>query len=162
MLRPLVNTFGFETNCYVCDPSNPSGLRIQFYLDDEAGTVTGTASLGDDYQGAPTLVHGGVLAALCDDAMAWAAIALGRRFALTAEMHVDFLGAVPCGREVTISARIIGRLEGQIWSTCEIRDATTVLVRAEARSTVIGDELAAGIGIDRDAAASAPADVSRG
>lgn len=147
MLRPLTNTFGFETNCYVCDPANASGLRLDFYLDDERDVVTATARLGAEYSGAPTLVHGGVLAAICDDAMAWAAIALARRFALTAESRFRYAAPVPCGQELTVTARLVGRVDTQIWLIAEICGGETVLVRAEARATVIGDELAAGAGI---------------
>jgi len=39
--------------------------------------------LDADYSGAPTLVHGGVTLALLDEAMSWATIALGGKFAYT-------------------------------------------------------------------------------
>ena len=156
MLRPLTNTFGFETNCFVCDPGNRAGLRVPFFLDEEHQTVLATVRLGTDFSGAPTLVHGGVLAALCDDALAWASIVLARRFALTAESRLRYLEPVPCDREFTVSARVIGLLDEQIWATSEIRIGETVHVRAEARLTVLGGELAAGMGVLTDEQGSVP------
>ena len=36
-LQPLTNAgWGFETNCFVCEPSNLLGLRIPYFLDEEA------------------------------------------------------------------------------------------------------------------------------
>ena len=38
--RPLENArWGFESNCFVCEPRNAAGLRIPFEHDDEAGVV---------------------------------------------------------------------------------------------------------------------------
>src|SRR5712692_3595116 len=110
MLSPLTNTFGIETCCFVCDPDNPAGLRIQFFHDEEAGEVVATASFDEQRSGAPKLVHGGVLAAVCDDAAAWAAIALARRFALTAESRFSYVTPLPVDREARIRARLIGRI----------------------------------------------------
>ena len=39
MRRLLTNTFGFESNCWVCEPSNPVGLHVPFHHDDQAHTV---------------------------------------------------------------------------------------------------------------------------
>jgi acyl-coenzyme A thioesterase PaaI-like protein len=151
VLRPLSNTFGFSSNCFVCEPTNNAGLRLQFFHDDERGLVTARYTFGPQHSGAPLLVHGGVIAAVCDDAMAWAAIAIGHYFALTAETRLSYLTPVPIEREVTIRGRLIGRVGKQMWLTADVRLADTVHVRAESRATVVGEELAAGAGIPTDA-----------
>jgi uncharacterized protein (TIGR00369 family) len=147
MRRLLTNTFGFPSNCWVCEPSNPVGLHVPFHHDEEAGTVTATVRLDANHSGAPNLVHGGLLAALCDDAMAWASIAEARRFALTAETRLTYLAPVAVDQEVTVTARLIGRVGRQVWLMAEVRAGDTVCVRAESRSTVMGGELATDAGV---------------
>ena len=156
MLQPLTNTFGFETNCFVCEASNVSGLQIAFFHDVERGAVTASARLGSAYSGAPSLVHGGVLAAICDDAMAWAAIAVERRFALIAEARLSYLIPVALDQEITVTGRVIGRIGRQIWLSADVRHGEAVHVRAEARASIIGEELAtpAGVTVSPDTPAS--------
>ena len=71
--------WGFETNCFVCEPKNQAGLQIPFFHDDERSVVTAEFELSDAYSGAPSLVHGGVTLAVLDEAMAWACIAVGKQ-----------------------------------------------------------------------------------
>lgn len=151
MLRPLVNNFGFASNCFICEPHNPEGLRIPFFLDEEKHQVMATVTFGENHSGAPALVHGGLLAALCDEAVAWAAIALARRFALTAETRINYLAPVPTGTEVRVTGRLIGRIGGQLWILAEVRAGDTVHVRTESRATAMGGELAESAGVLTDA-----------
>lgn len=52
--------WGFETNCFVCEPQNQHSLRIPFVHDTERSLVVAEFELGDVFSGAPTLVPGGV------------------------------------------------------------------------------------------------------
>ncbi|MDB5065271.1 MAG: hypothetical protein JWM18_1705 [Chloroflexi bacterium] len=158
MRRLLTNSFGFESNCWVCEPTNPVGLHVPFHHDDEAHTVTAVLRLDANHSGAPNLVHGGLLAALCDDAMAWASIAEARRFALTAETRLTYLVPVPVGQEITVTARLIGRHGRQVWLMAEVRSGDTVCVRAESRATVMGGELALDAGVSTSADGTVPGD----
>lgn len=152
MLRPLANTFGFATNCFVCQPTNAAGLRLTYVHDDERNVAVAQHTFGTEHSGAPSLVHGGVIAAVCDDAMAWAAIATTGQFALTAETRLTYLLPVPIDQELTITGRLIGRLGRQLWLFADVRVGDTVHVRAESRAAVVGDQLAADAGIPRDSA----------
>jgi uncharacterized protein (TIGR00369 family) len=156
MRRLLTNTFGFESNCWVCEPSNPVGLHVPFHHDDQAHTVTATLRLDANHSGAPNLVHGGLLAALCDDAMAWTSIAEARRFALTAETRLSYLAPVPVDQEITVTARLIGRHGRQVWLMAEVRAGDTVCVRAESRATVVGGELAVDAGVGGSSGGTVP------
>jgi acyl-coenzyme A thioesterase PaaI-like protein len=90
-LRPLENTaFGFPAECFVCDPANAAGLRLSFVHDDEADTVLSEFTLGPAYSGAPRFVHGGLVLAILDEAMAWAAIAVAGRFAVSRTSRASF------------------------------------------------------------------------
>lgn len=109
-LLPLENAaWGFASNCFVCEAGNPSGLRIPFFHDDQAGLVVADFSLGDGFSGAPSYVHGGVTLAVLDEAMAWAAIALAGSFALTRTTTARFLRPVAVGGSYRVEARLEDR-----------------------------------------------------
>lgn len=98
--------WGFESNCFVCSPDNPRGLNVPFFHDDERDVVFADFTAPDVLQGAPTYVHGGATLALLDEAMAWAAIAVGHRFAVTHETAATFDYPVRIGRPYRVEARL--------------------------------------------------------
>ncbi|MEX2658742.1 MAG: PaaI family thioesterase [Acidimicrobiales bacterium] len=105
--RSLTNEqWGFTSNCFVCESTNPSGLRIPFEHDDESGVVRATFTLDDRFSGAPSYVHGGVTLAVLDEAMAWATIALGGKFAVTSETTTKFGYGVRVGRAYAVEATL--------------------------------------------------------
>ena len=58
--------------CFICGPSNPIGLRLRFH--EEGAGVAAEFVPGDLHIGWEGLIHGGLIAAVLDDAMAniWA------------------------------------------------------------------------------------------
>jgi acyl-coenzyme A thioesterase PaaI-like protein len=108
-IEPLDNDgWGFTTNCFVCEQRNQSGLRVPFLHDTERATVFGDFTLGDEFSGAPTLVHGGVSLAICDEAMAWATIAVQHKWAVTKSSTAEFQRPVFVGKPYRVEARITG------------------------------------------------------
>lgn len=106
-VRRLDNAaWGFASSCFVCEPSNPSGLGIAFFHDDEAGLVYADYTLGPAFSGSPRLVHGGVTMAVLDEAMAWATITLAHTFALTRRSTTEFHRPVLVGRPHRVEARL--------------------------------------------------------
>lgn len=105
MARSLLkNTFGFDTRCFVCDPENPDGMRQGMYLDDELNRIVCEFTPGKEYSGAPNYTHGGFVMALVDDAMAWAVIALKKRFGTTRKAEFEFLIPVMIGKTYELQA----------------------------------------------------------
>lgn len=126
-LRSLDNaTWGFDSNCFVCEPSNAAGLRIPFLHDEEAAVVRAEFCLDAAFSGAPSYVHGGITLAVLDEAMAWAAIALAHSFALTRTTTTTFLRPVLVGRPHRVEARLAGRSADAI-------DAEAVVLDGEGR-----------------------------
>lgn len=106
-MRALTNDqWGFASNCFVCEPANDAGLRIPFFHDEATDTVTAEFALDDRFSGAPTYAHGGVLLAVLDEAMAWAAIAVAHRWAVTGETTTRFEHPVLVGESYRVTARI--------------------------------------------------------
>lgn len=123
-VRPLTNAaWGFESNCFVCEPGNTHGLRIQFFHDDESGVVTAEFTLGTELSGAPHYVHGGVLLAILDESMAWASIAVAGRFAVVQSTATTFDRPVRVGQPHRVEATVQGQTDTAVTARAHIADA---------------------------------------
>ena len=114
--------WGFRSNCFVCEPANPTGLRIPFFHDDAAGLVRADFTLGEEFSGAPTYVHGGVSLAVLDEAMAWATIAIAGKFAVTRSTTTEFLRPVRVGVAYRVEASVAGSGDGELRTEARILD----------------------------------------
>lgn len=159
-MRALTNDrWGFESNCFVCEPTNEAGLGLAFFHDEDTDTVTTTFELDSRYSGAPAYVHGGLSLAILDEAMAWAAIAIAGTWAVTGETTTRFDQPVLVGDPYRVVATITEeptassstlRAEAEILDRqgqrCAASTATFVVL-GEARlahaSGLTGDQLAA-------------------
>ena len=59
-----------EDGCFVCGKSNPIGLKLKFDVDKENNISRSSVVFSAEHQGWDGVVHGGLLAAVLDDAMA--------------------------------------------------------------------------------------------
>ncbi|MHB1855494.1 MAG: PaaI family thioesterase [Acidimicrobiales bacterium] len=122
-MRRLTNEdWGFESNCFVCEPRNQAGLRIPFHHDEDNGVVTAELNLGPDFSGAPNYLHGGITLAVLDEAMAWATIALAGRFAVTRTTTTAFERPVRVGLSYRIEARVTAADDSVIQTTAVVLD----------------------------------------
>jgi acyl-coenzyme A thioesterase PaaI-like protein len=138
--RLLNENWGFDSNCFVCERRNEGGLRIPFEHDDEAGMVVAEFTLDTTYSGAPTFVHGGLTLAILDEAQSWATIAVGGKFAVTAETTSRFLLPVRVGRAYRVEAGIADQSPEKIRTTAAIIDyKERVCVESEATFVVLTD-----------------------
>ncbi len=142
--KPLNNAgWGFETNCFVCEPSNPLGLKVSFFHDEDADLVTADFTLGVEHSGAPHYVHGGVLLAILDEAMAWAAIALGGRFAVVQSTATTFDRPVRIDEPHHVEASIHERSDTAVTARATVADAGgRPCARARARLVVLSTAVA--------------------
>lgn len=124
-LLPLDSSrWGFESSCFVCEPSNERGLHIPFFFDDERARVVADFSLSEAFSGAPSYVHGGVLLAVLDEAMGWATIAIDGVFAVTRRTTTAFRRPVRVGQRHRVEGWINGRAHGAIDTEAVIVDAS--------------------------------------
>lgn len=91
--------------CFACDPGHPKGLRLRF-REGRPGGVVADVTLGRDYEGLGGVVHGGILATLFDEAMAWCLYRHRRMVYVTARMEQRFRAPVPTGRPLVVEAWI--------------------------------------------------------
>ncbi len=152
-LHPLDNTaFGFPSECFVCDPANPAGLRLRFAHDDEADKVVSELTLGPAYSGAPRFVHGGLVLAILDEAMAWAAIAIAGKFAVSRTSKASFrrpvIVDVPHRVEAVVeehddtSVSALARVSNPEGKRCAEASARLVVLSEETAKAAIGPDLA--------------------
>lgn len=122
--RRLTNdNWGLESNCFVCEASNRSGLQLEIHADDERRLVDADVVLGDAYSGAPAVVHGGISLAILDEVQAWAVIALGRQWAVTVETSARFLHPVWVDKPYRAVGRLTGHEEDRYLTTGWMLDA---------------------------------------
>lgn len=144
---------GYETNCFVCEPTNEAGLRIPFFHDPDRGVVSAEFELSDAFSGAPTMIHGGVVLAVLDEAMAWACIAIGRQWAVTSETSTRFHRAVRVDKPHVVEAEIVEQTDAELVATARLLDVKgTVRVESTATFTALGEaQLKRAVGADDDA-----------
>ncbi|MGZ8734568.1 MAG: PaaI family thioesterase [Acidimicrobiia bacterium] len=131
--------WGFETNCFVCEPRNAGGLQIPFFHDDDTDVVIAEFTLDDTFSGAPMYVHGGITLAVLDEAAAWATIAVAGKFAVTHRTTTTFDRPVRIGVPYRVEAMVVDRTEERITTRTVVRDAAgKVRARNEAEFVVLG------------------------
>lgn len=99
--------------CFVCGPDNPSGLRLVFRREGEA--VVAEFVPREEHVGWEGIVHGGILAAVLDDAMGNVFFLQGYQ-ALTARMEVRFRRPVRPGDRLRVRAWV-DREDGRTLTT---------------------------------------------
>ncbi len=94
--------YGF---CWICGERNKGGLQLRFDLNKSAKTLQTSFVPTETYQGYDGIVHGGILAALLDEAMAKLAFELGYN-AVTAMLNVRFKSLAKVKEKLTIRGEI--------------------------------------------------------
>lgn len=120
-------------HCFVCGRDNPNGLRLRF--EQRAGTVSTTCRLDGSYNGFTDRAHGGIVAALLDEAMGWATALANRRFTYTAELAVRYRTPVPLDAELRVEGWIERRTRRLTFAEGRLstEDGALVLATATAK-----------------------------
>jgi len=126
--------------CFGCGEANSAGMHLPFSRDEEHRKVYGEFRLVERYQGAPGIVHGGIVALVLDEALSKVSKFSGVS-AVTAELNVEYLRPVRIGEAIRVEAAN-ERAEGKhLYHSGEIRDGMGhVLARAKGRFVVVNRE----------------------
>ncbi|MDA8098287.1 MAG: PaaI family thioesterase [Nitrospiraceae bacterium] len=119
-------------DCYVCGPKNSSGLRAAFTIDESAKTLRGSFTARPEHQGYQDIIHGGVIAALLDEAMVKLAWKLGMP-AVSAEITVKFKAPARPGDQLSIFAKITGESKRLIEAEAQIMRGMVVIGEAKGK-----------------------------
>lgn len=99
------NPFGPGQPCFGCSPDHPIGFQLRFAR--EGDEVVTRFVPGEQYQGPPGIMHGGLVSTLADEVAAWTVIGLLDRFGFTASMQIKLHRPVRIGLEVEGRGRIV-------------------------------------------------------
>jgi acyl-coenzyme A thioesterase PaaI-like protein len=103
-VNPQTATPVDDGHCFACGPKSTIGLRMHFE-DAGEGAVQSVVTLDQPYQGWSGIAHGGIVAMLLDEAMAYAAGSLGN-LGMTAELKMRFRKAVPIGEPLLVRGNV--------------------------------------------------------
>ena len=118
-----------NNTCYVCGKENPFGLGVDFTINRELRAISATFTPLDIHEGYEGIVHGGILSALLDEAMAKLTVSLGIP-AVTAEMTIRFKNQAAPGEELFISGRLTHETGRLIQAEAKIERGLVVIAEA--------------------------------
>ena len=126
--------------CFGCGKDNPEGMRLKFAYDQEGKRFLAHFRLPRRYTGPPGHAHGGIIAAVLDEAMSKPS-RLRNVIAPTMELRVEYLKPVPLGKKLTVfgwERRVRGR---QHFRAAEIRNEDgQVLARGRGKFIAVDPE----------------------
>ena len=99
--------------------SNPIAPPLEAGVDAEAGVVRGRARFSSAYEGAPGLLHGGVLAAAFDELLGLATVFSGGA-GMTRDLRVRYLRPTPIGVELCFTGRLDRTLGRRLFVSAEV------------------------------------------
>lgn len=141
-LQDIVDHHGI---CYGCGPSNPHGIQIKSFWDEDEAHVIATVTPKECFTGWPGLVYGGFLAMLVDCHSNWTVMAYQYRAegrepgtlpkidCVTGQLGIKYLKPTPMGVALHLSGRVEGEVGRKTRVICE--------VRAGDELTVVGDSV---------------------
>jgi len=109
-----------DGRCFACGRDNPIGLHLRFRIDGESASCETT--LSSVFQGWKGVAHGGIVMALVDEAMAFAAGAVGWK-GVTAECTTRFRRPIPLEEPVRICGKVLWQRRNVIGVAAEIFDS---------------------------------------
>lgn len=118
----ITDTLHVSSDCLVCGVNNPFGLRSRFHVT-EGGELIALFTPADHHQSYPGILHGGITAAILDETIGRAIMPLSdsSTFGVTVDLSVKYLKPVPCGVELSVTARITSRRGRFFEGTGELR-----------------------------------------
>jgi len=122
----------YSDHCFVCGCHNQAGVGLRFHKGE--GGVWAEITLDERHQGYPGVAHGGVVAAILDECIAWSATLETDRFAVTVELKIRYLKSVKIGEPIRVRARNVkstNRLHQGVGEICSA--SGEVLVKAEGK-----------------------------
>ena len=131
-----------SANCFVCGLTNPVGLKLAFY---ETGPdeVVATYTPDKAYEGYPEVLHGGIVAALLDEA-GGRVVMIGdhNHFMMTAKLEVRYRRPTPVGQPLKVVGRLLQRRGRLAVAHAEVQLADgTVTAEAELMLAELPDTL---------------------
>lgn len=114
-----------DHHCFACGATNPRGMRLEIEFGEGSARAAWVA--GDDFVGWSDKVHGGIVATLLDEVMAWAPSSFDS-WAVTAELTVRYRSPATPGERLVAEGRVVRRRRRIYEVEGEVRTADGRLV----------------------------------
>ena len=106
-----------QYNCFGCSPTNPMGLKMEFFQEGEE--IICTWDPGPDYQGFPDILHGGIQATLMDEIASWLVFVMLDTAGVTSQLKTRFRRPVHISKgQITVKAKL--REHGRRLATMDV------------------------------------------
>jgi len=133
-VRPTVTggpVFEFEPhNCFACGELNEHGLHLQLHLGERRSWTDLT--LDARFEGWAGIAHGGIVATVLDEVMAWSLVAEDN-WGVTARMTVDYKRPLPIGQPLHAEGWVVRTRRRLVDAAAQVTDRDgTILATAEA------------------------------
>jgi acyl-coenzyme A thioesterase PaaI-like protein len=121
-------------NCFACGTLNAHGLQLDLHL--ERGRSWTALRLDERFEGWDGIAHGGIVATILDEVMAWALVA-SDAWGMTARMSVEFRAPVQVGRPVRAEGELVEARRRVFRTSARLLDETTGALLATAEGTYV-------------------------
>lgn len=133
LVRELINSP--RNRCFVCSQTNHVGLHLRF---ERAGQMVRTRFVpGEWHEGWQGVVHGGILAAVLDETMAYTIFFSGVK-GVTAKMEIRYRAPIRQGDVLDVEAKITKDTRRLVDVACRIVREGQVVVEASGRFIKLG------------------------
>lgn len=106
-MKKIINPWAGLTdkgyNCFACAPTNPCGLKMEFYEDGDE--IVSLWTPGSNYQGWLNTLHGGIQATLLDEIGGWLIARKFQTSGMTTNLAIKYKKPIPTGNDITIEIR---------------------------------------------------------
>ena len=119
-----------SSQCMGCGPDNSAGLAMQVRR--EGDDVVCEQTFDARQVGAPGLVHGGAVAAACDDLFGFVLTIHQIGAAFTGELTVRYLAGTPLFEPLEFRARLVGEERRKLFMAAEARAGDLLIATATA------------------------------
>jgi uncharacterized protein (TIGR00369 family) len=117
-------------NCFACGELNEHGLKLKLHLGERRSWSEFV--LDDRFEGWAGIIHGGIIATILDEVMAWALVAEDN-WGVTARMSLDFKRPVPVGTRIRAEGWVVRSRRRLVDTAGQIVDANgAILAQGEA------------------------------
>lgn len=106
--------------CFVCGKQNPFGLQITPNISPDGSKVEIACTPPDHFQGWASVIHGGILSTLLDEAITYVGIASFDCPAVTAQLEIRFKSPAPTGKKLIVNAKRVKNTKRLIEAAADI------------------------------------------